>query len=98
MNEVARKDDRTYVWLAISAVLVALFSQGARVAGDESSRQVGQVIGAIIGTFFIAALVWTILWLIVGRRKGRRWLSPWIGWLAVTVALLIAVTRNADTA
>jgi hypothetical protein len=97
VNEVT-SNNRTYLWLVISCVVVAGFSLGARMAGSETARQVGQVIGATLGTFLIAATVWTILWLIAGRRKGRRWLSAWIGWIAMAVAFMLAIARNSEAA
>jgi hypothetical protein len=77
---------------------VTVFSLGATMEGYETARQVGHVIGAVIVTFLIAAVFWTILWVIVGRREGRAWLSPWIGWLAMAVAFMLAVARNSDPA
>jgi hypothetical protein len=97
VNEVT-SNNRTYLWLVISGVVVALFSFGARMAGDATARQVGQVIGAILGAYLVAAMIWTILWAIAGRRKGRRWLSAWIGWIAIAVAFLVAVSRNSEAA
>ena len=68
------------------------------MTGDNASRQTGQVVGAIVGTFLLAAFIWTILWLLLGRPKGRPWLSASIGWIAVGIAIVLAVGRSSDSA
>jgi hypothetical protein len=92
----SRRSVRTILVLALSVVVTAFLSFGARTAGENASYQVGQVIGGVVGAFVIAALIWTVIWAASGRR--RPWLSGWIGGIAVSVALVLAIARVGETA
>ena len=97
MNETPGKV-RTWLWLGLMAVPIFLLGLGARRDEDEGARQVGQALGGLVVPFLFAALVWTIIWALAGRRKGRQWLSPWIGALAIAVAVMAAIGRGAEAA